>query len=112
MCTALEGSVENLEILQNSIPRAWAGLEPFKGRTEEASGNKLSLYPYIGAFEIYHRDTLLYSKLSCRLWPNCKAVAKKIASYFQDVKDNGDANKYAINYKHPAKNISKIYKEE
>jgi hypothetical protein len=110
--STLQELVENIEVLQNSVPRSWASLEPFKGRTEEVSGNRLGLFPHIGAFEIYHRDTLLYSKLSCRLWPNCKVVAKKIAAYFQDVKGNGDINKYAVNYKHPAKNKSILYGEE
>jgi len=106
VCSALQGLIGDVEILQNSIPKSWGNLGPFKGRTQETSGNRLALFSYIGAFEIYHRDILLYSKLSCRLWPNCKAVAKKIGLYFQDVEDNNDLKKYAINYKHPAKNTS------
>lgn len=106
MSSALQNVTENLQILQNTIPRAWGNLGPFKGRTEELSNNRLTLYPHIGAFEIYHRDTLLYSKLSCRLWPNCKLVAKKIAAYFEDMKNNGDVSKYNIKYEHPAKTPS------
>ena len=89
VASALQSLIPDISITQNSIPREWASLGPFKGRTEDA-GAELHLLSHIGAFEIYHKDTLLYSKLSCRLWPNCKVVAKKISSYFEDLTNNGD----------------------
>ena len=102
MASALQSAIPDITITQNSIPREWGSLGPFKGRFEDA-GAELHLLSHIGAFEIYHKDTLLYSKLSCRLWPNCKAVAKKIASYFGDLKGNGDTKKYGIKFEYPSK---------
>jgi len=90
-----------VEVLHNTIPSEWSSFAVFKGRIEHPVDGRLSLIPHTGAFEIYHKNMLLYSKLSSRLWPSCKAVAKKIVSYFEDLKSVGDVGKYAVKYDHP-----------
>ncbi len=103
VANALQAVLGPVEVWQNEIPRDWKALPQFKGRTEELSVDRLRLHPYIGAFEIYHGDFLLYSKLACRMWPTCKLVADKIKSYFQDRKNkSADLSKYNIKYTHPS----------
>lgn len=97
----LQGLLGEVEVLQNSIPVGWSSFPCFKGRVERPADGKVALVPHIGAFEVYHKNTLLYSKLASRLWPSCSTVAKKIASYFQDLKSTGDTGKYSIKYEHP-----------
>jgi len=108
VASALQTALGECEVMQNAIPAAWQNMGPFKGRTEFMHADKLLLHPYIGAFEIYHEDNLLYSKLSSRLWPNCKAVADKIRSYFADKKNKADVSKYKIKYNHPVSKLPSI----
>ena len=100
----LKEVLDEVVVLHNEIPKDWQTLLPFKGRTEETEEEYLRLTPHIGAFEIYHKENLLYSKLSTRLWPNCKVLSKKIASYFDDLKAVGNVSKYTVNYQHPRSN--------
>ncbi len=103
MSNAIQTELGAAEVLQNQIPREWMALGQFKNRTEEMGGPNLRLRPYIGAFEVYHKDVLLYSKLACRMWPNCMAVAKTIKAYFQDQKGKSpNPSKYSIKYEHPS----------
>lgn len=103
MASAIQTVLGPVDVWQNEIPRDWKVLPQFKGRTQELAPDRLRLYPYIGAFEVYHGDYLLYSKLACRLWPNCKVVADKIKAYFQDRKNkSADLSKYNIKYAHPS----------
>ena len=45
---------------------------------------KKNSFPRIGAFEVYYRGIVVFSKLQCGLWPHPKIVAKKIT----DIKEN------------------------
>ena len=105
--SALQAALGPVEVIQNAIPFEWRNLEKFKGRVEEVRGsNHMTLFAYIGAFEVYHEDVLLFSKLSSRLWPNCKVVAEKIKNYFQDKKNKAtDLSKYSIKYSHPSSKL-------
>jgi len=108
--SSIEAAMGHVEVVQNSIPSDWKNMESFKGRTEETHSSMLHLHPYVGAFEIRHEEILLYSKLACRLWPNCKVVADKIKAYFQDRKSKtADIAKYHIKYTHPSAKLPRIF---
>jgi hypothetical protein len=92
-----------VEVLQNEIPNEWKEFEQFKNRIAELQVGKAKITPYIGAFEVWHERTLLFSKLSSRVWPSCKVVAAKVKAYLEDRKNKvQDLSKYNIKYSHPS----------
>lgn len=48
--------------------------------------HKKNSFPRLGAFEVYYRGNLVFSKLQCGLWPHPKIVAKKIKEIQEDRK--------------------------
>jgi len=106
---ALQGELAPVEVLQNEIPVDWRNLPQFKSRLADHLGEKFKLIPYIGAFEVWHEGTLLFSKLSSRVWPSCKSVAAKVKAYLQDRKNKiPDLTKYNIKYTHPSQKQKSI----
>jgi hypothetical protein len=63
----------SIAVYANQIP---PGLKDLYG--------KKNSFPRIGAFEVYYRGIVVFSKLQCGLWPHPKIVAKKIT----DIKEN------------------------
>ena len=100
---ALKSEMSTVEVLQNQVPIEWKNFAQFKNRITEYQGGNAGIKPYIGAFEVWHEGTLLFSKLSSRLWPTCKTVAAKVKSYLDDKKNKvPDLSKYNIKYSHPS----------
>lgn len=63
----------SIAVYANSIPPGLKDLH-----------SKKNSFPRIGAFEVYYRGIVVFSKLQCGLWPHPKIVAKKIT----DIKEN------------------------
>lgn len=106
MSTALGNEIPSITVMQNEIPLEWKQLPAFKGRTVDKTHERAELHPFIGAFEVRHEGTLLYSKLSCRMWPNCKKVAEKVKQYFEEKKKSDfNLNKFNVNYSHPTSKV-------
>lgn len=100
---ALTAELGSVEVLQNEIPIDWRGFDQFKSRIAELQVGKAKITPYIGAFEVWHERTLLFSKLSSRVWPSCKVVAARVKAYLEDKKNKvQDLSKYNVKYIHPS----------
>jgi hypothetical protein len=100
---ALRSELDSVEVLQNEIPLAWKNYNQFKGRLADIQAGKVKITPYIGAFEVWHEDFLLFSKLSSRVWPNCKPIAAKVKAFLEEKRNkSSDLNKFSIKYTHPS----------
>lgn len=104
MQAAIQAEIPGVEVVKNQIPYEWKSFPKFKGKIGQTTGSRLEIYPNVGAFEVWHENVLLFSKLSCRQWPNFKAVATKVKAYLADKANKvAEMGKYDIKYEHPAK---------
>ncbi len=109
MQDALRAELGEVEVLQNEIPVEWRDQAAFKGRLGPQTGDRIPLNPHVGAFEVWHESTLLFSKLKTLTWPNCKQIASNVHGYHQaKAAGSTDTSKYQVAYTHPGKASPRI----
>ena len=73
-----------IQVVANQIPVAFSNKFTYSDNSKPWEGRHS--FPRIGAFEIYLKDNLIFSKLETGLWPQSTIIANKIRELLDQIK--------------------------
>ena len=73
-----------VQVVANQIPIAFSNKFTYSDDSKPWEGKHS--FPRIGAFEIYFKDKIIFSKLETGLWPQSTIIAKKIRELLDQIK--------------------------